>query len=70
MERKNVWLSYTEAEEKELERVARLYCDFLDAGKTERECVEETIRQAEAAGYVSLESKVANGETVKAGDKV
>lgn len=70
MERNNVWLSYTEAEEKDLERVARLYCDFLDHGKTERECIEETIRQAEEAGYVSLESKVAKGEKVQAGDKV
>ena len=70
MERKNAWLSYTEAEEKELEKVAKLYRDFLDAGKTERECIDETIRQAEAAGYVSLEEKVAKGEKVQAGDKV
>jgi aspartyl aminopeptidase len=32
--------------------------------------VDEIIREAEAAGYVSLESKKAKGETVKAGDKV
>ena len=70
MERKNAWLTYTEAEEKELEKVAKLYRDFLDAGKTERECIDETIRQAEAAGYVSLEEKVAKGEKVQAGDKV
>lgn len=70
MDRKNAWLTYTEAEEKELEKVAKLYRDFLDAGKTERECIDETIRQAEAAGYVSLEEKVAKGEKVQAGDKV
>ena len=70
MDRKNAWLTYTEAEEKELEKVAKLYRDFLDAGKTERECIDETIRQAEAAGYVSLEEKVAKGEKVQVGDKV
>lgn len=43
---------------------------FLDAGKTERECVLELTREAEAAGYVSLENKLASGEQIKAGDKI
>lgn len=70
MERRNAWLSYTEAEEKELEQVAAKYRSFLDVGKTERECVTEIIREAEAAGYVSLEEKISLGEAVHAGDKV
>ncbi len=70
MERRNAWLSYTEAEEKELERAAAGYRRFLDVGKTERECVTEIIREAEAAGYVSLDEKLARGEAVKPGDKV
>ena len=70
MERKNAWLDYTEQDEKELEQTARAYRLFLDAGKTERECVEELVRQAEAAGYVSLEQKKATGEKIKTGDKI
>lgn len=70
MERRNAWLSYAENEEKELEQTARSYRDFLDAGKTERECVTELIRQAEEAGYVSLGEKLASGEKISAGDKV
>lgn len=70
MERRNAWLSYDEKEEKELELVAKSYRSFLDVGKTERECVSELIRQAEAAGYVSLEEKTASGEQIKAGDKI
>lgn len=70
MERRNAWLTYTEAEEKELEETALAYRHFLDAGKTERECVARIIEEAEAAGYVSLEEKLAGGETLKAGDKV
>lgn len=70
MERRNAWLSYAENEEKELEQTARSYRAFLDAGKTERECVTELIRQAEEAGYVSLEEKLASGEKISAGDKV
>lgn len=70
MERRNAWLSYTEKEEKELEEVAGKYRRFLDAGKTERECIAEIIRQAEAAGYEELGKKTAKGEALKPGDKV
>ena len=70
MERRNVWLSYTEAEEKEMEKTVSMYRHFLDVGKTERECVTEIIRQAREAGYVSLEEKIAAGEKIKAGDKI
>ncbi len=43
---KNAWLSYGENEEKEMEQIAKSYKSFLDAGKTERECVTElTDRQ-------------------------
>lgn len=70
MERKNAWLTYTEKDEKEIEQISEAYRRFLDAGKTERECVEELVKQAEAAGYVSLEKKTASGEKLRAGDKV
>ena len=40
MERKNAWLSYTEADEEKLESLAKEYRTFLDEAKTERECVE------------------------------
>ena len=70
MERRNAWLSYTEAEEKELEQVAKGYRNFLNVGKTEREFVTQIIREARAAGYESLEEKTAKGEKLKAGDKV
>lgn len=42
------------------------YKAFLGAGKTERECVRETVRLAEAQGYRNLEEV----SSVKAGDKV
>lgn len=70
MERKNAWLAYTEAEEKEMEQVVKSYRRFLDAGKTERECVAQIVKEAEAAGYVSLDEKLAKGEKIQAGDKI
>ncbi len=51
---KNGYDTLPEAERAELERYCRDYMKFLDAAKTEREAVTETIRQAEAAGYVPL----------------
>lgn len=70
MERKNAWLSYGESDEKEMEKLAKDYRAFLDAGKTERECVTELVREAETNGYVSLEAKQAAGEKIQPGDKV
>ena len=66
MEKENLWLTY-EAEQLEgLEKVCKDYRDFLDAGKTERECVSEIIRQAEARGYRNLYA----AERLVPGDKV
>ena len=42
------------------------YKKFLDAGKTERECVTEAIKMLTAAGYTEFDENVA----YKAGDKV
>ena len=42
------------------------YRAFLDTGKTERECIREIIRLAEADGYRNIEDT----EKLSAGDKV
>lgn len=70
MERPNAWKSYTEEQLKELEKLNKDYRAFLDVGKTERECITEIVKQAEAAGYMNLEEIIANKKPVKAGDKV
>lgn len=70
MAKENVWKSYTEEQCRELEALAKDYKAFLDNGKTERECVTETIRLAEAAGYQELEAVIQEGRTLKPGDKV
>ena len=70
MERPNAWKSYTKAELKRLEDTAKEYKHFIDAGKTERECVAETVAALEKAGYISLEKAVASGKKIKAGDKI
>ena len=70
MERKNVWKSYTKKEMKECSQLNKEYREFLDSGKTERECVKKAVALAEEAGYKNLAEIVAAGKKLKAGDKV
>ena len=70
MERKNAWLSYTAEDERSLEQTSKQYIEFLNRGKTERECVREIIAQAEECGYRSLDEVIKDGENLKPGDKV
>ena len=70
MERPNAWKTYTKKQLKELEKLNKDYRAFLNVGKTERECVTEIVRQAEAAGYVNLEKIQKKKRTVQPGDKV
>ena len=51
MERKNIWTTYTKQQLQELDSINEKYKACLDAGKTERECVDISIRMAEQAGY-------------------
>lgn len=37
-----------------MEKLNKAYREFLNKGKTERECVTEIVKQAEAAGYEAL----------------
>lgn len=70
MEHKNAWRTYADEQVKELEALSVRYKAFLDAGKTERECVKESVRLAEAQGYKNLEEVMASGKQLTAGDKV
>ena len=65
MERPNAWLTYSESEIKELEDVAKKYRHFLNVGKTERECVTQIVKEAEEAGYVSIEEKEKKRRSIK-----
>lgn len=70
MERKNTWELYDKKQLKELEKLNKAYRDFLDNGKTERECIERIVNTIEAEGYRELESLVKAGTFLKEGDKV
>ena len=70
MELKNLWNEYSKKQLKELELFAKDYREFLDAGKTERECTEIIINLVEQQGYEELERVIKEGRTLEAGAKV
>lgn len=70
MEKKNVWETYGESQLQELERHAKEYMDFLDNGKTERECIDLIVNKIEQEGYRELQVLVKENQPLKKGDKV
>ena len=65
-EKKNGYDRIDSAEQEAMEVYCTGYKQFLDAGKTERECVDRTISLVQAAGFKAFE----RGMELKAGDKV
>ena len=57
MERKNIWNLYSDEQILELKEINDKYKRCLDAGKTERECVELSVNRARdaAVSYTHLD---------------
>ena len=70
MEYKTAWKKYSAADLEALEALNAGYKAFLDNGKTERECVDEAVKMAEAAGYIPLETALKARRRLGAGDKI
>ena len=70
MIKKCAWDTYEEKDLKKLEKICKEYREFLDLGKTERECVDQIINTIEAEGYRELDSVIKQGGKPKAGDKI
>ena len=70
MLKKCAWEKYDKKELKELESLSAGYREFLDNGKTERECIDTIVNTIEAEGYRELEELIKEGKQVKTGDKV
>ena len=67
MERKNAWKG---ADLDALETFAAQYREFLNQGKTERECVELCVRAAGLAGFMNLSACTAENRRLQPGDRV
>ena len=66
----NAWTLYGDKEIKELEKLSADYIEFLNNGKTERECACILAEMAEKNGYRDLKDVIAKGERLAKGDKV
>lgn len=70
MERVSAWKKYKNKQIKEIESLCKAYKDFLNEGKTERECVKASIKLAEAAGYRNIKEYIEKGKSLTPGDKI
>ena len=66
----NAWTTYTNKDLKAVESLSKDYIDFLNNGKTERECTDILVEMAEKNGYRNLEDVIKKGEKLKKGSKV
>jgi len=65
-----IWEKYDEKQLEQLEKLCAEYREFLDNGKTERECVDTIVNTIVAEGYQELDALIKSGKKLKAGDKV
>ena len=70
MSKKSLWLTYSPELIQQMNDFCEGYKSFMSACKTERECVDEFTKMAEAAGYVNLYQAIKDGTALKPGDKV
>ena len=70
MDRKNVWETYDQKQLEELESHAKEYMEFLNEGKTERECIDAIVNRIEKEGYKELQTLIKENKTLQKGDKV
>ena len=70
MERTNAWNTYDMEMQRACMDLAEDYKAFLDQGKTERECIDTFVNEAEANGYIELSEAIREGKRLSAGDRV
>ncbi len=70
MVRKNAWAGYKETDLVRLEAIAKAYCEYLNNGKTERECVRTCVSAAQAHGFADLKALIRQETKLVAGDRV
>ncbi len=66
----NAWTTYGAEDLRRLEDLSADYIDFLNNGKTERECADLIVAMARSHGYRDLADVIAKGDKLSKGDKV
>lgn len=66
---KSAWEVMSEDELDKMEELSKRYVNFLNVGKTERECTNEILKKAKSCGFISLEQLIKTGKATR-GTKV
>ncbi|MCT4595944.1 MAG: aminopeptidase [Anaeromicrobium sp.] len=67
---KNGWKCIDEREKEKLEGLNKNYMEFLNNGKTERECVKAIIKSAEENGFVHIDEFLSKRKKLVKGSKI
>ncbi|MCI2049719.1 MAG: aminopeptidase [Lachnospiraceae bacterium] len=70
MERINAWSTYDLTMQKECSEFCEAYKNFISEGKTERECTDLVVNEAEKNGFIELGRAIEQKKKLKKGDKV
>lgn len=66
----SAWEKYSKSDMTKLNELAEDYKNFISECKTERECCDYAIKEAEAFGYKNIDDARKSGKKLKAGDKI
>lgn len=67
---KNAWVDLSDKDRESTFNLAAEYKKFLDAGKTERECVSEIVTMAKKNGFENIQDLIVNKTPLKEGMKI
>ena len=70
MKKTDLWEIYTPEQRKELQCNAETYMKYVNGGKTERECIRESVEMAKEFGFRDISDYVQAGKILTPGDKV
>lgn len=70
MEKKSAWTLYNKSELKKVDAYGKEYMNFLNGGKTERECTDYIINEIERNGYQEFQSLLKKKKKLAKNDKV
>ncbi|MFP3155849.1 aminopeptidase [Lachnospiraceae bacterium ZAX-1] len=70
MNKKNAWEKYPQQNKNIVFEFSESYKTFISDCKTERECISWVKKQADAAGFLDLNTVIKDKKRLKAGDKV
>ncbi len=70
MNKKSLWEQWSPERKKAMQQFCEDYKAHISSCKTERECVRDMVKKAQAAGYEDLTELIREGRSLQPGDKI